>query len=566
VTVWLSAYRLSPSAAPLAAALVALSGQTVITLFGQTAMGLFAALTVGSFCAALYRRYLILAALLMLATLTRPEGALLSALLVGASFIPTFSGRRGAVGFTFAGAMGLFVFALMTFFHSRLTGSLGFTTVAGGVGEARSTSAFLNDGARSLAAMFKEVFFGLADGHRRFYLLPVFGGWLGVMGLLSRRWRRDEITRVETWCLMAIFVVVTGIAFIRPGGARYDHYLAWILPLWFIYVAIGLRQAAGMFPWARAFMFMAAILLLYQAIGLVYFTSLFARDTAALASNIAFARSASERLPEGSRIGVVDLPGMAYVLPGHAVHQVDGRVSPEFINPVSPRANIEVLRHEMQTRFDAWLLPSALSGDEWYSGFVGARLAAEPPALGPDALALYRADWRPLDRSVLPISPSVRQFTYGLGVVDELNVGHIPHEQRADYRTDNRLKGMTLPLVAETLGIEGRPLTEAGRIILGSETMRVRSEPGREMRVVLRTSSVGRVATESGVRRFEFASPLPLQLRVDGRDAGTVTVNLRGSGEFTEVGFSIPAELVTGDSIRLTVSGDHISYAYWFYQ
>lgn len=566
--IWLAARRMLASAAPLAAALVALSGQTVMTFFGQTDMGLFTVLAVGAFCAALYRRYLLLAALLILCTLTRPEGALLSLLMVGASFMPTSAGRRGSVGFTFAGAMGLFASALIAFFNHRMTGSLLPISTAGRGLLATETPAGALMGATSaIGEMFKEVFFGLTDGHRRFYLLPVFGGWLGVMGLLSRRWRRDETTRVETWWMAALLATVLVISLSGREGVQFDRYLAWILPVWFIYVAIGLRQAAGMFPWRRAYLFMAFALLLYQGLGLVYFGSVFAQRSATIASNVSFVRSAGERLPEGSRVGMVNYSGLAYFLPDHPVSNVYGVVSPEFVNDVSPRTNIEVLRHEPATRFDAWLLLSGHETGKWYSAFAGRQLAAETPLFGrANALVLHEADWSTLNLSTLPLSSSARQFVYNLGLVDQVNIGYLPDEERAQYRQFTRLSGTKLLPVSETLALERRVITEVGRVVMGSETMRVKAEPGREMRVVLRTSRAAGAPLPSGLEALEFASPISLTLQVDGKDAGSPTINLNSADEFTEANFRIPADLIQSDSIELTVGGDHLSYAYWFYQ
>lgn len=503
--VWLSTMKMAPSAAPLAAALTAFCGQTVITLFGQTDMGLFAVLAAGSFCAGLYRRYIVLAVLLILATLTRPEGFILSLLLLAASFIPTTKGQRGAVGFTFAGGMGVFAALGVAFLNSRLTGSILFTSILGkGLSVSQPTSGLIENAAATMGAMIKEVFFGLTDGHRRFYLLPVFGGWLGVMGLLSRRWRRDEITRVETWWIAAVLVNGVLIAFSGVGGVQYDRYLAWILPVWFIYVAIGLRQAAGMFPWPRAFMFMALGLLAYQGIGLAYFGSLFAKNTATVASNIRFVHSAAEGLPEGSRIGMINYSGLAYEMPKQNVHNINGIVSPEFMSAESPRMNIEVLRHEPLTRFDAWLVYAGRQSGQWYSIFTGKQIASEMPAFGADeALAFYKADWSTLGRANLPLSASARQFASGMTLVDAVDVGYAVHESRSDYRVFTRIAGIKVLPSSETLLVDGQLITEAGRIILGSETMHVKSRPGREMRIILRTSAAAAAPLNSGLEKFE---------------------------------------------------------------
>jgi hypothetical protein len=254
-------------------------------------------------------------------------------------------------------------------------------------------------------------------------------------------------------------------------------------------------------------------------------------------------------------------------LPGHSVSNVFGVVSPEFVNSVSPRTNIEVLRHEPGARFDAWIFQGGHESGKWYSVFAGRQIAAEAPLFGrSNALVLHEADWSTLDQTVLPLSASARQFVYGMGLVDQVNVGYLADEERAQYRQFTRTPGVKLLPVSETLQLEGRLITEVGRVVMGSETLRIRSEPGREMRFVLRTSRAAGLPLPGGLERIEFASPISLSLQVNGRDADSPIVNLNASHEFTEIGARISGEMITGDSIELTVGGDHIAYAYWFYQ
>ena len=66
---------------------------------------------------------------------------------------------------------------------------------------------------------------------------------------------------------------------------------------------------------------------------------------------------------------------------------------------------------------------------------------------------------------------------------------------------------------------------------------------------------------------FQFTSPLRLRILVGGQIVREVSYKLEpGSENFHEIVFDVPAFAIKGDTLELTVGGDHIALDYWFYQ
>jgi hypothetical protein len=89
--------------------------------------------------------------------------------------------------------------------------------------------------------------------------------------------------------------------------------------------------------------------------------------------------------------------------------------------------------------------------------------------------------------------------------------------------------------------------------------------------VVLRTAEAVttrvKTVTTDEERTFVFNSPLKLRIHVDGKEAGYAEPALTGSGHtVSEVVFTLPGQVITHPNPRITVYGDHASFAYWFYQ
>lgn len=570
--VWFAARRLYERAAPLATALTLLSGHIVYNLFYQHDMGLFAPLAIGALCAALARRPLVLGILLVLATLTRPEGMMLSFLLLVVSFLPVGDSRRPEWKFAAAGAAGLASFGAVLLLNHYLTGYFQFTSIIGkGVVGSDSGIVVL----KNLAEAWRETFLGLVFGigdqplrMQQLIVLPVLGGTLALIGLASRPWMTGKHSRLEIWWVLGLLGTTVMVSTAGPIGNYFDRYYTWVLPFWFIYIGIGACELAGLAAGRRVLGWLALLLIGYQLVGLFYFGSLLNIGTAQLATQREFVRRVNDALPEGSRIGTEATFYAAYDLTRHKVLNIWGLVSPEFVySDRSAAVNVEVLREEPQTRFDYWIVNATNVTREWYSPFIGEPIDAQLPLFSPTVtMVVHRADWSSLEASHEPRSPIVKSQLAGLELVDELNIGYVPHEKRSDYEVSTRVPGAYLPAMSETLKLGEQSVTEAGRVVLGGESMTLRAQPGRDVVMVLRTSMLGRIKKGSGEQRFGLESHVSLKVWVDEEEAGEFSLLLKDAAEFTEVAFRIPGELIHGEQSRIRVVGDHISYAYWFYQ
>jgi hypothetical protein len=222
-------------------------------------------------------------------------------------------------------------------------------------------------------------------------------------------------------------------------------------------------------------------------------------------------------------------------------------------------------------RFEAWLLPIDLTRGQWWSAMVGEPIALEAPVFGAaNALALYAADWRALDGCLQPRTREARRIVRGMRPIDRLDIGYEADEARTGYEVYTRVSGARLLPFAEAAELAGERVAEVGRVVLGSETFRVRALPGRPMQVVMRTARTARAhINKPGVgieeQTFTFVSPLELLVFLEGRPLRQASVELAAEG-FTEATFEIPASAIRSDSIELTIGGDRVSLAYWFYQ
>ena len=58
-----------------------------------------------------------------------------------------------------------------------------------------------------------------------------------------------------------------------------------------------------------------------------------------------------------------------------------------------------------------------------------------------------------------------------------------------------------------------------------------------------------------------------LNVFVDGEQVASVQATLDdGDGKFSEVAFRIPGEAIRNETSLVQIFGDHLAFAYWFYQ
>jgi hypothetical protein len=117
--------------------------------------------------------------------------------------------------------------------------------------------------------------------------------------------------------------------------------------------------------------------------------------------------------------------------------------------------------------------------------------------------------------------------------------------------------------------LNGTNVVDGGRFLYGGDAMTVPLKPGRDVHVVMRTALKCSVATSRelwGTRSdFALKTPMTLKVIVDGEDAGDVSFPV-SEGDFADVHFTVPGRFIASDSTRLAFLGEHVAFAYWFFQ
>jgi hypothetical protein len=110
-------------------------------------------------------------------------------------------------------------------------------------------------------------------------------------------------------------------------------------------------------------------------------------------------------------------------------------------------------------------------------------------------------------------------------------------------------------------------VADGGRAIVGAESFRVRTRPGRELLMVLRTARSARVALRraSGATLGEIELPeTRIELLADGRPALAISFAPRPGWD--ERVLRVPGALVTREQTRLELRGRYAAFHYWFFQ
>jgi hypothetical protein len=578
----------SPREGLLAGALVALSGPVVWAyLYGSDiALFLFLALLVLDRWLELWRGGGALGFAIsgILLALARPEG-LVVALVLGAASLARPGRRRSRRELLLPWApvaAALLVLAL----QRALTGQWLSTSVAekallpnyGPVETLAVASKYGVDVLRGLLLGFypSEAPIGFSQGEAAFAFPPL--GLLLVL-LAAVRPRAEVRTPARVWLALvfALFALVGPNVFM---GVHFNRYLMWAFPGLLAFVAAGLAVLARLLAREDGALerglFRAGALLLV-GLGLLS-TARFAAAYAEMAGatwrrEIPMADFIRDRLPKG--VAIANAATSIEYLTGHRNLNLHGVTSPAFVGGRTAEREAGVL--ESLVRLPAaerppWLLltRSGYEGSDLMRAFTAGSPVYQTASFGDDLL-LFHSRWDLLDFGRQPVLPDAVAATSGLEQTDRLDVCDVRDERAHAYRYDSRsgelvLSGsVALDEVAQPGG--ARTLADAGRVIFGDESFRVRTRPGRDLVVVLRThrTVVARTMRAQGA----FAVPLELaQAGIVVRAGGEVVLRLTLPNRpgWNEHVFRVPAASLTGDVTQLRLSGRYAAFHYWFYQ
>ncbi len=569
---WLIARKVCPSTSTYALLLVMLSGQVASTAFGQTEMPLFTVLTMAILVGILYQRFVFTAIALMLAVWCRPEGMLMAAVLAAV----------GSVGMRRKGILRiLLLIGLWGCMHAMgvlvlnkvLTGEANFYSMIhkgyfahypwlGAV--IRSTD--------DVGTLIRELVFGMARNGRQFYTFPLIGGLLVLAGWIYRISAGRKIEPGECWLALVTLLALGQISVSGWQGSLSDRHLGWMMPLWFIYLAVGLGLLKGQPGRIPLRHIVGTIVTVYHGMTLVFFVVEFAGSAQSTAMQADFVRTVHKQLPAQASIGVNNYPGIAYEMPGRPLVHVGGYVSPDFVTREDVITNIELLRHDPSKRFDYWVLARQELGLAYIQPFLGQKLAEQSMFDSREFnLTVYEADWSKLHASPTPASPEALAAVEDLSLIDLIDVGYASDEQRHGYRIHSRIPDSRISPAVVTRSAGGQMITEVGRAALGRESFSVSATPGKSIRVVSRMTESLNVTVHLHASiispwRVELNPSLTMAVWVDGLEVGRFNVQLESGTKFSEVVFDIPAEAISNDHPEISIAGDHIAFAHWFYQ
>ncbi len=414
---------------------------------------------------------------------------------------------------------------------------------------------------------------GIARGFAPFYFPPLA---LALSLLAIALARPPHAAAVRAWAAAALAMVAAA----APNtfmGVHFNRYLMWAFPSLLALTAVGLgllaRRIAHPEPDRERPVFLAfgALFVGLGVLSTAFFANLYADMAGEISRrDVAAAQWIKRNLPPG--VTIANLASGVEYLTGHRAVNLHGVTSPAFFgNRTAERdANtMEALVRMPATERPPYLITS-ISRQE-ASPFMR-ELVEEPPlfrtASLSDELLIYRMRYDLLDRTPRTFLPETAEAVAGRALVDHLNVCDSQDERAHGYRYRSRLGDLALNGTARVADYPAGPrVADAGRAIVGWETFSVRSEPQRELVIVMRTAPTVEVAVLRAQGAAVFALELPTagaDVSIDGRPVGRATFRARPGWD--EMVLHVPAGLVTAPRSRLELKGRYGAFQYWFYQ
>jgi hypothetical protein len=286
--------------------------------------------------------------------------------------------------------------------------------------------------------------------------------------------------------------------------------------------------------------------------------------------DVAAADWIERHLPRGVRLA--NLATSVEYLTGHRNLNLHGVTSPAFFGGRATERDagaLEGLARLPQAERPAYLITTRSATE---SNTVVRALADGRPlfqsASGGDEIEIYRIRYDLVGTNARHYLPQTAAAVAGLREADRLNVGDPRDEAAHRYRVRSRLGNSALgATVLVEAYARGERVADAGRAVLGSEAFDVRTVPGRDLVVVLRTApamdaAILRVGA-GGIASLGFPEA-GVTVRVDGQTGGAFRL-VPASG-WDEWVLRLPGSLVRGERTRLELAGRYASFYYWAYQ
>jgi hypothetical protein len=361
-------------------------------------------------------------------------------------------------------------------------------------------------------------------------------------------------------------------------GVHFNRYVLWLFPLLLVLVALGWELCAralarGEAALARTLFALGAGLLgLLGLLSTLRFATLYGELAGDIwRRDVAAAEWIAAHLPPGTPIASA-ATSVEY-LTGHRNLNLHGVSSPAFFG--NTRAEREAGTFEALGRLAPAERPAyLLSSESTQAANVGLRaLEAGPPlyrsaGMG-DELLLLPLRWDAFQRAARPWLTSTAAAIQGLREVDRLNVCDRRDERSHAYSFRSTLRGLPLHGGVRSAAYAGaaEPVVDGGRAILGSESFELRTLPGQDLLLVMRTAPAAGAtvlrASGAGLHELDIRQA-GLVLSVDGREVSRST--LAPAAGWDEWHLRVPGAQVRGERARVELRGRYASFRYWAYQ
>lgn len=415
---------------------------------------------------------------------------------------------------------------------------------------------------------------GFGRGWAPFYFPPL---GLALLLLAVARVEDSRRTPLVVWLssVALVFALLSPNMFL---GFHFNRYILWAIPGLLVLVAVGVHDAARLLARGdtglerRLFASAALVVLGTGALSTGRFAVLYG-DLAGdvYRRDVAVAQWISKNLPAG--VAMANVATSVEYLTGHRNLNLHGVTSPAFFGnrPAERDANVvESLERIAAAERPPYLIATASALD---ATPALREIAATPPLFSTtgfgDEILILKTHYELLGRGAEPRLPETLQTTAALTEVDRLNVCDTRDEARHDYTYRSRMGNLSLHGTARIGQYPGSEdaVVDGGRAILEVESFKVRTIPGRDLIVVMRTAPnvSANVLRASGGGALGIELPeAGVILKVDGQTSGRLTFKPRAGWD--ELILRITRNFITRERTQLEIRGRYASFRYWFYQ
>lgn len=598
VAIYLIGKRLmSRTVGTWAGVLVAANGALVWGATSGMEVGLVAALVASSVLAFLHElrsaRFVLTPIVAALLAISRPEGLIFAVCLCAAMVWTILRGGRGR----WRGRLGYAALALLPI--AAGVGQLLFYRITTGTTSANGMQAksLLHDPIvypleilDQTLTHFRDFVFVLGGLNNQDFVFPgaLLLALLGTWYLLRDR---RELRPLGIALIAGLLLVLLAISTLKNAHAHHLRYIQPFLPLILILAVVGVAAIASLFTTrsSRRFVLhgLLAVAVFFTAIELPAWGIRYGQQAAGIRDQpVSISNWMQGHLPPGSSVAVNDVGAAAYFTDHYIVDLIglgtNGFAEPTVHGPGSLYEQLRTLPEERRpdyfSVFPNWsvhglgegglfsedpMMVFDIKSPEFSYQTPGAAFSCQAARFC-NSVTLYEADWSLVGSGDLPAEGAPPGE-----IKDHINVASLPDEEAHGYEVVPAHRGYQPVTTVRTVPYPGeREVVDSGRHVIGGERMTARNlEPGKPVTITARVDT-------AEPSRDEITGSREVRVTANGTDLGAWQFAPDDKG-WTETTFTIPGELVTGNSVTVELGPmqeflgpypDYTTFGYWFSQ